>query len=205
VSYSVPGLRADRRVSFAPGTNLLVSGASTESESALLDVLADGPPGEATIVITTNRPADRIVSWFRDRGADPTTSFGIVDATGQDLPLEDTIPVQRIGSPGDLTGISLEFAKLAQQFDRMGAGDRIRVGLVSVSTLLMYSEVQTVFRFLHVFTSRIQSTGLLGVFALDPGMHDDQTVNTVRAIFDAEARVGEDGEVRMSGDGFFEE
>ncbi|MEF8843806.1 MAG: hypothetical protein V5A62_19665 [Haloarculaceae archaeon] len=200
MSYSVPGLRADRRVSFDAGTSLLVSGDSTAAESTLLDVLVDGPPGEATVVITTNRPADWVVSGLRERGSDPRTGLGIVDATGQDSGIEDA-PVERLGSPGDLTGISLEFAKLVQRFERAGAGDRIRVGVVSVSTLLMYSDVQTVFRFLHVFTSRIQSAGLFGVFALDPGMHDAQTGNTVRAIFDAEARI-EGGEATLSGNGF---
>ena len=202
MSYSVPGLRADRRVSFEPGMSLLISGASAESESALLDVLVDGPPGETTVVITANRPADWVVARFRERGSDPTTGLGVVDATGQERSLEE-VPVEHVGSPGDLTGISLEFAKLVQRFERAGGGDRIRVGLASVSTLLMYSDVQTVFRFLHVFPSRIQSAGLFGVFALDPGMHDAQTVNTVRAIFDAEARV-EDGSVTTTGVAFEE-
>ena len=129
---------------------------------------------------------------------------GIVVATGQDSPADEEVPVEQIGSPGDLTGISLEFAKLARRFEQAGADGRIRVGLASVSTLLMYGEIQTVFRFLHVFTSRIQSTGLFGAFALDPGMHDDQTVNTVRAVFDAEARV-DDGTVTLDGTGFSEE
>lgn len=197
--YSVPQLG----VSFAPGTNLLVSGASGEAESMLLDVLADGPPGETRVLITTNPSADWLLSELRDRGTDPTTGLGIVDATGGNSDVGG-VPVERIGSPGDLTGISLEFAKLVQRFEQSGAGDRIRIGVASVSTLLMYSDVQTVFRFLHVFTSRIQSAGLFGVFTLDPGMHDEQTVNTVRAIFDAEVRV-EDGTVTLNGNGFDEE
>ena len=204
MSYSVPGLRADRRVVFDPGTNLLVSGPSVDAEATLLDVLADGSPGESTVVITTNRPADWVVSEFHHRESDPTTGLGVVDATGQEPPADGEVPVERLGSPGDLTGISLEFAKLVKRFEQAGAGTRIRVGVASVSTLLMYSEVRTVFRFLHVFTSRIQSAGLFGVFALDPGMHDDQTVNTVRAIFDAEASVG-DGPVTLGGSGFREE
>lgn len=203
MSYRVPGLRADRHVTFEAGSNLLVSGPSAVSESALVDVLSEGSAGEATVVITTNRPADWVTSRFRERGSELTSSLGIVDATGQDSSTDDGVSVEHIGSPGDLTGISLEFAKLARQFEQNGAGNRIRVGLASISTLLMYSEIQTVFRFLHVFTSRIQSAGLFGVFAIDPGMHDDRTVNTVRAIFDAEARV--DGETAaLSGNGFSE-
>jgi hypothetical protein len=191
-------------VSFDPGTNLLVTGASRDAESALFDVLGDGDPGETTVVITTNPSAERVVSELRDRGVDPTREVGVVDATGQTAVDEEGVHVEQIGTPADLTGISLEFAKLVQRFERAGAGNRIRIGLASISTLLMYSDVQTVFRFLHVFTSRIQSAGLFGVFTLDPGMHDPQTVNTVRAIFDAEARV-EGGTVRMNGVGFLEE
>lgn len=201
MSYSVSGLVADRRVTFDPGTSLLITGPSAEAESRLLDVLAGGPSGETTVVITTNRPAGWVTSGFRERGSEPTTNLGIVDATGQDSSTDDDVSIEHIGSPGDLTGISLEFAKLARRFEGAGAGNRIRVGLASVSTLLMYSEVQTVFRFLHVFTSRIQSAGLFGVFALDPGMHDAQTVNTIRAIFDAEARI-DDGAVTLNGSGF---
>jgi hypothetical protein len=204
VSYSVPGLLPDRRVSFQPGSNLLISGASTDSESALLDALGEAPAGETTVVITTNRPADWVVSGIRDRGREPKGNLGVVDATGQNSPDYDGVLVARPSSPGDLTGISLAFAKLVQRFEQAGAGDRLRVGVASVSTLLMYSEVRTVFRFLHVFTSRIQSADLFGLFALDPGMHDDQTVNTVRAIFDAEARV-DDGTVTLTGSGYREE
>jgi len=204
VSYEVPGLQADRRLWFAPGTNLLVSGASSESESVLLDVVAEAPSDEPSVGITMNRPADWVVSAFHDRGRDPEGTLGIVDATGQGSSVDSGVLVERTGSPADLTGISLEFAKLVKQFEGVGSGDRVRVGLASISTLLMYSEVQTVFRFLHVFTSRIQSAGLFGVFALDPGMHDDRVVNTVRAVFEAEARI-EDGSVELVGDGFREE
>ena len=65
----------------------------------------------------------------------------------------------------------------------------------------MYGELQTVFRFLHVFTSRIRSAGLFGLFALDPGMHEEKATNTIRAIFDAEASVSEDG-VDLRGSGY---
>lgn len=204
MSYSVLGLRTNRQVSFDPGTSLLVTGPSSDAEAMLFDILTDGPPGETKIVITTNRPAAQITDAFRERDVDPRNDLGIVDATGQNSPDDDEVYVERLGTPADLTGISLEFAKLVQRFERAGAGNRIRIGLASTSTLLMYSDVQTVFRFLHVFTSRIQTAGLFGVFTLDPGMHDDQTVNTVRAIFDAEARVG-GGTVTMSGAGFLEE
>jgi hypothetical protein len=201
MTYEVEGL-TDAPVRFDDGSSLLVTADMASGRGAALDVLDDISGSETVVFISTNDGAASVVDWFADRGVDTTVRLGVVDASGSETPVPDGLPVERLGSPGDLTGMSLGFAKLAQRFEQAGSGERIRVGLVSVSTLLMYADVQTVFRFLHVFTSRIRSGGLLGVFTLDPGMHDDQTVNTVRAIFDAEARVGPDGEVELRGTGF---
>jgi hypothetical protein len=201
MSYGVGGLEANRSVTFDAGTSVLVTGETMRARETLLDVLDDVSGAETIVYITTAQGARAAVSAFEARGVDPSIRLGVVDASGSDEPPVDGLPVERLGSPGDLTGMSLGFAKIAQRFEQAGSGDRIRVGLTSISTLLMYADVQTVFRFLHVFTSRIRSGGLLGAFVLDPGMHDDQTVNTVRAIFDCELRVDEDG-VELVGSGY---
>lgn len=64
--------------------------------------------------------------------------------------------------------------------------------LHSLSTLLMYADLQTVFRFLHVFTGRIQSVGGLGVFTIDADAHDDRTMNTIKQLFDGIITTHED-------------
>jgi hypothetical protein len=48
----------------------------------------------------------------------------------------------------------------------------------------MYSNIQTVFRFLHVFTGRIKSTGALGIYVIESGMHDEQAIATLKQLFD---------------------
>jgi len=60
----------------------------------------------------------------------------------------------------------------------------------------MYVDIERLFRFLHVFTSQIQSKGWLGVFSVDPESHDDQTINTISQLFDGvlEVRVTDAGE-----------
>lgn len=185
---------------FEPGTSLLVTGTRADTGELALDLLAGGD--EPAVVITTNESADRTVAAFERRGALGPDRLGIVDCTsgetdGDDR--DDDIPVESLGSPGDLTGISLEFAKIARELQ---ADDgRLRVGLATISTVLMYAETETTFRFLHVFTSRIRSADWLGVFTLDPEMHEPRTSNTIRAVFDCEARVS-GGEVEIRGDGF---
>lgn len=182
-------------VSFDPGTSLLLTGTSIETDAKLLDAVA--PVGdERCIVITTNKTADQVADELLDRGVDPE-KIGIIDCTSQETTVED-VYVRQLSSPGDLTGISLEFAKLVEEW-----GDSVptRVGFASVSTALMYAETRTMFRFLHVFTARIRSAEMLGVFALDPEMHENQAYNTIRAVFTCEAEVGE-ADIELRGSGF---
>ena len=194
VSYRVEGLEGT--MTFDPGASLLMTGATTSTDERLFDAVS--PEGdEFTVVITTNAGASRMVEELLDRGAD-RDQVGVIDCTSRESGIED-VPVRHLSSPGDLTGISLEFAKL---LDDAEESTPVRVGFDSVSTALMYTEQQTLFRFLHVFTARISSGGMLGAFAMDSGMHEEKAYNTIRAVFDAEVQVGDDGVKELRGTGF---
>ena len=194
MSYRVEGF--GRTATFDPGASLLMTGATTPTDERLFDAVS--PEGdEFTVVITTNTGASQVVEELLDRGAD-RDQIGIIDCTNREADIED-VPVRQLSSPGDLTGISLEFAKL---LDDAGESTPIRVGFDSISTALMYTEQQTLFRFLHVFTARISSGEMLGVFAMDPGMHEEKAYNTIRAVFDAEVQVSDDGAEELQGTGF---
>jgi archaellum biogenesis ATPase FlaH len=101
-----------------------------------------------------------------------------------------------------MTGIGIKLSEFLQGFYQNRGIERNRVMLHSLSTLLMYADLQTVFRFLHVFTGRIQSVDGLGVFAIDDSAHDDQTMNTLKQLFDGIVTTQEDGPttVRLAGD-----
>lgn len=195
MSYRLDGF--DGVTAFDDGVSLLMTGKSTTTNQRLLDAIAP-ENGERAVVITTNTGPKTIVNELERRGAD-RDQIGIIDCTNADTDVEG-VPVRQLSSPGDLTGISLEFAKL---FDRNNKQEtvRARIGFASVSTALMYTELRTIFRFLHVFTARIRSGEMVGVFSLDPTMHDEKAHNTIRAVFDCEADVSE-AEIRVSGTGF---
>ena len=194
MSYDVEGF--DGPVTFDRGTSLLSTGTSALTDERLLDVVAP-ESGETAIVVTTDTGASQVAAELRRRGADPD-QVGIIDCTSRNDAVED-IRVRQLSSPGDLTGISLEFAKLLDEDDDP---TDVRVGFASISTVLMYSEQQTLFRFLHVFTARISSAGMFGAFAMDPGMHDEKAYHTIRAVFDAEAEATADGLTSLRGTGF---
>lgn len=172
---------------FSPGTSALVTGPTAPEQ--VYDALAEADADEGVILITTDDDARTALRELTDRGME-TDALGIVDASGGDRGDTeiDGVPVRRLTSPADLTGISLEFSKLLSGLTDSGY-DRVRVGFTSLSTLLMYAELRTVFRFLHVFTSRIRSASLLALFAVTPEMHEPKTMSTVRTVFDCEVRL----------------
>jgi hypothetical protein len=195
VSYRVDGF--GEASSFDDGVSTLLTGPSTATDELLLDLVAPRSEEQA-VVITMNSGARTVVTELERRGAD-REQIGVIDCTNTDEEI-DGVSVRNLSSPGDLTGISLEFAKLFDQ----NAGDesvRARVGMASVSTALMYTELRTMFRFLHVFTARIRSGDMFGAFSLDPTMHEEKAHNTIRAVFDCEADVSTDS-VEIAGSGY---
>jgi KaiC/GvpD/RAD55 family RecA-like ATPase len=189
-----------------PGTNVLVSGPPMSGKRSLcLDILASGTEaGEGAIIVTTKDGGDRVLDDFATRVDYEDRPVGVVDCVTRQQGVGEIREDDRIkytSSPVDMTGIGIKLSEFLQAFYQDRGIERNRVMLHSLSTLLMYADLQTVFRFLHVFTGRIQSVDGLGVFAIDDSAHDDQTMNTLKQLFDGIVTTQEDGppSVRLAG------
>ncbi|WP_126663024.1 RAD55 family ATPase [Haloterrigena salifodinae] len=193
-----------------PGTNLLIAGPPlTGKREIAFDILASGANrGNGSIVVTTKDSADKVLETFTDSleaGVDP--DVGIVDCVTKQRGIgtvDDDPRIKYASSPVDMTGIGIKLSEFLQEFYEGHGLTENRVLLHSVSTLLMYSDLQTVFRFLHVFTGRIQSADAMGLYVIDSTAHDDQTMNTLKQLFDAvieleEPTDGEEPEIRTAG------
>ena len=206
MTYNVTGVLPDSLASgFDEGTNLLLSGpAMSGKRELLLELLARGAAdGEGSVLVTSRDPAEEVVAEYEAALDDAPGFLRLVDcvstqsgsATGDDR-------VRYVSTPGDLTGMGIEFSEVAGSASDEGVS-RLRVGFDSLSPLLMYVDIERLFRFLHVFTSQIQSQEWLGVFSVDPESHDAQTINTISQLFDGvvEVRVTDAGEreVRVRG------
>lgn len=204
--YDIDATLPDGSVESLPaGTNVLITGPAMVGKRELaFQLLAAGhEEGEGVLCVTTSASASTMLDEF-DRRV-PTLDrdrVAIVDCSGGDSQQAiREIATERVSSPGDLTGISISTAKLVQRFSERDVSD-IRHGLVSISTLIQYINLNTVFKFLHIYTSRIEDTNGLGIFTLDSTSHDPKTVNTITSEFDCviELRETDSGrEVRVKG------
>ncbi|WP_380681385.1 DUF7504 family protein [Salinigranum sp. GCM10025319] len=188
------------------GTTLVVrgdpSGALDELAMRLLSPVPHDQGG--TVLVDTDDPTRRTAARWAETTDTPVSRLGVVSCHGgRDDPPTSLGATTCVARPNDLTGLGIQYSKLVHSFVDSPRG-RLRVGLDSVSTLLMYcDDVQTVYRFLHTFTGRIRSTGQLGVFVVNPEMHDDRVLNVVTQPFDGvvDVRRTDDGrgELRVSG------
>lgn len=182
-----------------PGTNILFTGPPLTGKRALcMDLLAEGVKnGEGAIAVTTKDSAARVLKDFESRTPYEGKPVAVVDCVTKQQGVADIREDSRIkyaSSPVDMTGIGIQLSEFLQAFYQERNIKRNRVMLHSLSTLLMYSDLQTVFRFLHVFTGRIQSVEGLGLFCIDETAHDAQTLNTLKQLFDGVVRTEEGGE-----------
>ncbi|MEF8801630.1 MAG: recombinase RecA [Halolamina sp.] len=192
--------RLDAEVS--PGTNILFSGPPlTGKRSLCLDILADGVEnGEGAIVVTTKDSATRVLKDMDSRTPYEGKPVAVVDCVSKQHGADEVLEEDRVkyaSSPVDMTGIGIQLSEFLQAFYQKRNIARNRVMLHSLSTLLMYSDLQTVFRFLHVFTGRIQSVDGLGLFCIDETAHDAQTLNTLKQLFDGVVETSESEELRV--------
>ncbi|QKY19315.1 recombinase RecA [Halolamina sp. CBA1230] len=181
-----------------PGTNILLTGPPLSGKRALcLDLLAAGTEkGGGSIIVTTKDSGDRMLEQFATRTSYESRPVAVVDCVtkqqGDDVPERDR--VKYASSPVDMTGIGIQLSEFLEAFYQDRNITHNRVMLHSLTTLLMYSDLQTVFRFLHVFTGRVQSVDGLGLYCIDETAHDQQTINTLKQLFDGVVEVQEDTE-----------
>lgn len=191
--------------SVSPGTNLLISGPSKTGKQRLaLELMAAGPEREHGLAVTPNTAGERIQDTFADIRGRESSPLHVVDCTGATGKgsMDDTETIKYVGSAGDLTGIGMGIVKCTRSIGD-GADDGLRLSLLSLSTLLRYSDPNRMFNFLHTVTGRVSAAGYLGVGTLDSSTNDSEERHTLSSLFDVvvELREGEDGsrEVRVVG------
>mgnify|MGYP000058940399 CR=1 FL=1 len=185
--------------SFGPGDSLLVLAPSfaTSDPKTCSDLLASDGVGESHVlcVTFTRSPEDHLVNWRRHGNLPANASFVDVDASarqldafeksGADIGQDDVdVAVSGISSPENLTRLGVRVTECLAELDDDVEDRQIVVCFDSVTALLQYVELDQAFRFLHVVTERFADADAMAHFHLDPGAHDDETIETLTSLFD---------------------
>ncbi|MFB6119246.1 recombinase RecA [Halosegnis sp.] len=154
----------------------------TDKRGLVFELLS-GSPDQSAVVATTKADAARVRREFPG----DNWSLSVVDCVSQGgfgSAREDDV-TRYVSTPADLTGLGIALSGFMQDCYHDSTRRRTRVGIHSLSTLLMYADIRRVYQFVHTLTTRVQSAGFAGAFALDTSAGDSETRERLLQLFDA--------------------
>jgi len=147
--------------------------------------------GEWTVAISTDERAADVMGALRRLGAE-RSQIGIIDAvTKSSVPtLRDTARAKFITSPLDLTSMGIKFSRMVEDMWKEGAmadppgpmPPPVRLCFNSISTLLMYAQLEVTFKFLHVITNRMKKLEGIAIYVLNSDSFDGRTIATIKQL-----------------------
>ncbi|WP_422656058.1 RAD55 family ATPase [Methanocella sp.] len=170
----------------AGGSGILIEGPPAGGKQAILYALVSRglEDGDGVVLMPT-----------METGRNSLTAYGnarnlrIIDCLSRPMGIEgaDTMNIKYVNGPQDLTGMGVWAARLLDEFRAKPA----RLCIDSLSTLLMYSSLPVVFRFIHLMNGRLHAAGGLSIGVVDEGMHDEKTMAALRQLYRATLEVRE--------------
>ncbi|PSQ49982.1 hypothetical protein BRD15_02490 [Halobacteriales archaeon SW_6_65_15] len=185
---------------------LLAPSLSAATEEVCLDLLSlDNPNEENVLWVTYTRSPDSCVQdWLSHAGERPanmrfvsvgeTMRSASAQARGGGSRRTGGETIETLSSPGDLTGLGIKLSEVLKEWD--DTDGRTVACFDSLTALLQYADLQTVYKFLHVLTGRFEAADVTAHFHLDPDACDSQTTSTLTSLFDTVVEL-DDGEWTM--------
>jgi hypothetical protein len=182
---------------------LLAPSLHAATEDACLDLLSFEAAAEENVlwVTYTRSPDDCVQEWMAHVDSPPgnvqfvnvgeTTRAASAHPGGSTASNVAEGAVETLSSPGDLTGLGITLSEILKEWD--GNGKRTVACFDSLTALLQYADLQTIYKFLHVLTGRFDAADVTAHFHLDPDACDQQTVSTLTSLFDTVVEL-DDGE-----------
>ncbi len=172
-----------------PGTNVLVMAPSISEakQTACLDLQAvDSAAHHNVLHITYSGVPGELVDQWRDHYGELPARMGIVAVGGQpgqtagnDSIAENVFVTS--ANPNDVTGLGMRLNNYLNDHDE---DSQLVVCFDSVTEMLQFEDLQPVFKFLHMFAGQLRDADAVAHFHLDPGAHDNKTINRLKPLFD---------------------
>ncbi|WP_251341233.1 DUF7504 family protein [Haloplanus halophilus] len=151
-------------------------------------------PDKPTVIVVAlaGSPGQWLDRW--ERAADTDTdraTFVVDDATSwlagdpRDRLAAESSPdtevcVRTVASPGNLTDIGVTLTEVLDE----ESTERALLCFQSLTVLLQYAPLDEVYQFLHTLVAHVDRAGATAHFHLHEAAHDEETVDTLRPLFD---------------------
>lgn len=177
----------------ATNIGLWVSTMEIDAEEAVYEVLSESPPSKTNLLVISCRsgPDDWLAGWKTHIGIGPanlgfihvgdiarSTAVSSSDSTGTSSPPV----VTAISDPADLTGLGIQISKYLEQWAK--TDNQTVIYIDSLTILIQFTELNRLYRFLHVLAGRIKSVGGHAFYRVDPNAHDSRTLSTIQSLLD---------------------
>lgn len=134
---------------------------------------------ENLLVLSVGRSPEQVQRALEALDADPRT-VGVVPISGSPVRYDGPMWTSNRVSPMDFTGISIEFNR---GFGHLEPG-KGWVLVDSVSILLMYAEVDRVYRLVDSMVAACRERDVTGVYVVDGDAVTEETMSRLRGLFD---------------------
>jgi hypothetical protein len=168
------------RVEDASSVLVLRPRSATVDDAGVKRALIDDPEAAGLVGISlSEQPAVWYDKWRGTLGCDPDTAAVVTtpELAGDDD--EDYVTVKTVTTPSNLTRIGVKTTPFLTRWDNP------IVIVESLSVLCQYADSQEVYKFLHVLTTQLRSSGGEAQVYLDPVVEDDRTVERLKGLFDS--------------------
>ncbi len=187
-NYSFGIKEIDKNGRIKKGSNILLMGPAMSGKEYILNNIIwenVSKNKNAALVVTAREPAIQILEKFKK--LDPNlllSNVGIVDCVSKKHgnKLVENENIKLVSGPEDLTAIGVKISQFIDEFCIRKKIQKIQLHINSLSTLLMYSNVQIIFRLLHVLTGRIKMANALGIYVVDSGIHSEQIIASIKQL-----------------------
>jgi hypothetical protein len=191
---------SDKRQLDQSSNVLLLAPLTPTGNRACLELLASTTqPNEANVTaVTYTPPPETWISDWRTNVGDLPAELAFIHANtvetddgaaATEVPPDVSVARVDPNQPMDI------IAPLSEQLTRWDDnGNQTLVSVQTLTVLLEYVDFDTAFRYLHILTHRVQAADAIGFYHMDPDIHDEETINTLKTLFDAVVKVSDDGE-----------
>lgn len=175
------------------GSTILVIGEPGTGKSIFCDqfINAGLEDGENGLIITLDDLPDDVAERAMDFGWDLRgyeDSFLFMDAYSWRLG-EDVEGKYTIQGPSDLNQLNMT---LTDALRDLGDG-RPRIGIDSVSTLVLYTNINSAVKFLQVVSAKSKAKDGVLLLTIEEGVHDEKEVSTLNYVADGVIRFKQEG------------